>query len=142
MQPCTLYASSKTPRQHLFVAASALYLHTGNAAFRAEADFYFDPSTDFLTNWDSVQSIGVAILAASERMADEEAPAHSAQDYRRHFAHNVKHWSECSNAAVPGATWNTCQCAPSRCDLHLVCACRPQEVTHVCVRALGCQRAA
>lgn len=86
-----------------------MYLHTGNAAFRKEADLYFDPETDFLTHWDSVNPIGIAILAGAEHESSDAGLLHTSEHYRRHFARMMSFWSSCSESPAPGAT---CKCVP------------------------------
>lgn len=55
LQTCTLYENLKPSRQHLWVAAAALYYTTGSAFYRAEADYYWDRIfATFLYNWNNV----------------------------------------------------------------------------------------
>jgi hypothetical protein len=57
VQTCDLYANDKPPQQQLFVAAAALYLLTGNPAYKTDADTYWDDNWRlFLFNWNNVPS--------------------------------------------------------------------------------------
>jgi hypothetical protein len=122
VQPCTLYHNPKSPRQHLFLAAAALFLLTGTRGFRMEADFYFDPHASlFHTNWNNVYPVGVAILAGLDKAAEQEEPQVTRQEYRQHLARSVQQWSTCSqDGAAPGlCRWAACLAVRKRCLLPL-----------------------
>ena len=48
VQPCKLYASTKSPAQDLFTGAAALYYLTGLPAYRFDADMFYNQSNPFL----------------------------------------------------------------------------------------------
>ena len=56
MQPCALYASSKSASQNLFAAAAALHVMTGKAEYRSAADKFYSQSNPFMyyNNWNNV----------------------------------------------------------------------------------------
>ena len=111
MQPCQVYTNEKSPRQHIFAAAAALYALTGSKAFRAEADFYFDPDGhSFLTTRDNVYTLGAAILAR-ERDPEGTEAQHSSSGYQQFVERSVQQWALCSGSGRAGAH---CECAPDR----------------------------
>ena len=109
MQPCQLYSNPKTARQHLFLAAAALYILTGSDGFKQESDFYFDPNASlFHTNWNNVYPVGVALLAGLNK-GGTEADDKARSEYRKHLGRSVQQWAACSADQTPDAP---CGCAP------------------------------
>ena len=117
VQPCRLYDNPKDARQHLFLAAAALYLVSGDYNFRREADFFFDDSTSlFHTNWNNVSPLGVAILAGIDTPADVPEIHFSTADYQQLLRRSVQQWSDCSGK---GSLGPLCRSAPvSPLELH------------------------
>ena len=65
LQPCDLYASTKSPAQDLFTGAAALYYLTGTTGYRSDADLFYGQSNPFLFyyQWNSVVAQGVVIMS-------------------------------------------------------------------------------
>jgi hypothetical protein len=115
VQPCALYENKKSPRQQLFLAASALYLLTGDPHFREEADHYFDPMGDlFHINWNSVYGLGVAILAGIEDGNIRVRPSRPTSEYSQLLKRTVQQWSACSNK---GSSGDKCRYTFTQCSV-------------------------
>jgi hypothetical protein len=133
LQPCALYHNKKSARQQLFLAASALYVLTGESHFREEADQYFDPRADlFHINWNSVYGLGVAVLAGVDDGQAAVMPSRSASEYQQLLKRTVQQWSACSNK---GASGEKCRCVHAVYILQSVS--KSAHTLHDCIAAVG-----
>lgn len=106
MQPCNLYYNPRSPLQHLFVAAAALFSLTGEAQFRVEADQWYDQAGEeetflFFNSWNAVWAQGVQMLATADQ-ADPNDILVSKQGYSERLKLGVSFWTDCSEDGSNG----------------------------------------